>query len=58
MGTRDKKVLVRQQFVAHSFKSVELAPLRVEALTPLAVMRIVMAVRIERVSRAGLIVGE
>jgi hypothetical protein len=41
-GTLDKKVVAQRRLVAHALKATGLTPEEIEALSPLAVMRLVM----------------
>ena len=56
-GTKNKATLAREQLVAHSLKSVGLTADEVEALTPLACMRLVMAARLKAGDHAGALVA-
>ena len=52
-GTKNKATVAREQLAAHSLKSVGLTADEVEALTPLACMRLVMAARMKVGDHAG-----
>jgi hypothetical protein len=56
-GSIDQKILARQQLVEHSLKAIGLTPEEIEALTPLAVMRLVMAARLKAGDHAGALIA-
>ena len=52
-GTPDKKDVAREQLTAHALQVAGLSPLEIDALTPLAVMRLVMTARWRAGDHAG-----
>jgi len=52
-GTVSKIVLARQQAIAESLRTLDLAPEAIDAIAPLAVMRLVMVARLRAGDQAG-----